>query len=88
LELFEEQDDRYKSQVIDRDTKVLAVEASSGREWYRWADDVLSINSFGASAPADRLFEKFGFTIGGIKSRACKLMGVENRRVTINGYEF
>ena len=87
FDLFDEQPLEYKEAVIDKNTKVLAVEAARGLELYKYADDVLGMNSFGASAPADKLFEKFGFTIANIKARACKLLGVENRKVTIKGEE-
>ena len=76
-ELFDEQDDEYKASVIDKNTKVLAVEASSGLEWYKYSDEVLCVNSFGASAPADRLFKHFGFTIKGIKQKVFDMVGKE-----------
>ena len=88
FDLFLEQDKEYQEAVINPDTKVLAVEAARGLEYYKFADDVLGMESFGASAPANELFEKFGFTIGNIKARACKLLGVENKPVTINGKEY
>lgn len=81
LDLFNEQDEAYKKTVIDPSTKVLAVEAATATEYYRYADAVLGMDSFGASAPAGELFKKFGFTIKGIKQRACELMGVENKIV-------
>jgi len=77
FDLFVEQDKEYIDKVIDPDTKVLAVEAASGNEWYRFADDVLCMDSFGASAPANELFKKFGFTIKGIKQKAMALMEKE-----------
>lgn len=83
LDLFNEQDAAYKAAVIDPNTKVLAVEAATGTEYYRYADDVLGMESFGASAPAEQLFEKFGFTQEGIMKRACQLMGVEYREVEL-----
>ncbi|MEA3418096.1 MAG: transketolase [Campylobacterota bacterium] len=83
LDLFNEQDASYKARVVSPDTKVLAVEAATATEYYRYADDVLGMESFGASAPADLLFEKFGFTIEGIMRRACKLMDVEYKEVEI-----
>jgi transketolase len=76
-ELFDEQDDEYKASVIDKNTKVLAVEASSGLEWYKFADEVLCMSSFGASAPADKLFKHFGFTIKGIKQKVFDMVGKE-----------
>ncbi|NEW59940.1 transketolase [Sulfurovum sp. bin170] len=83
LDLFNEQDAEYRARVVDRDTKVLAVEAATATEYYRYADDVLGMESFGASAPAELLFEKFGFTIEGVMRRACALMDVEYRAVDL-----
>jgi len=83
LDLFNEQDDEYKKAVIDPNTKVLAVEAGTATEYYRYADDVLCMESFGASAPADKLFEKFGFTNEGVMKRACALMNVEYKPVDL-----
>jgi len=83
LDLFNEQDSRYKSKVINPATKVLAVEAATAIEYYRYADDVLGMESFGASAPADLLFERFGFTIQGIIKRACELMDIEYRLIDL-----
>lgn len=75
LDLFNEQDSAYKAKVINANTKVLAVEASSAVEYWRYADDVLCMEGFGASAPAELLFEKFGFTADNIVNRARKLIG-------------
>jgi len=83
LDLFNEQDADYKAGVIDPNTKVLAVEAARATEYYRYADDVLGMEGFGASAPAGELFEKFGFTIQNITKRACDLMGAEYRVVDL-----
>jgi transketolase len=82
FDLFNEQDDTYKAEVVDPKTKVLAVEAATATEYYRYADDVLGMETFGASAPAEQLFEKFGFTEENIMRRACKLMGVEYKDVS------
>ncbi|BDY13241.1 transketolase [Hydrogenimonas cancrithermarum] len=74
-ELFCEQDKAYIDTVIDPNTKVLAIEAASGNEWYRFADDVLGMNSFGASGKAGDLFEHFGFTIPSVIERVKALLG-------------
>ncbi len=87
LDLFNEQSAEYKAKVIDPATKVLAVEASSATEYYRYADDVICMESFGASAPAELLFEKFGFTIENIMQRSCALMGVEYKSIEIGQCE-
>ncbi len=75
FELFNEQESSYHDKVIDKSTKVLAVEAASGIEWYRYADDVLGMNHFGASGDANILFKEFGFTIKGIKQRVFDMLG-------------
>ena len=75
FELFNEQDKSYKMEVLDPATKVLAVEAGSGIEWYRYADEVLGMDSFGASGDANILFEEFGFTIKGIKEKVFAMIG-------------
>jgi transketolase len=77
FDLFVEQSKEYIKSVIKAETKVLAVEAGAGVEWYRFADDVVGMNRFGASGPANKLFEKFGFTSENVVKRACKLLGVE-----------
>ena len=41
---------------------VIAVEAATGYEWYKFADAVYGMNSFGASGKANELFDHFGFT--------------------------
>ncbi|SFV67666.1 Transketolase [hydrothermal vent metagenome] len=83
LDLFNEQDKAYRETVIDPATTVLAVEAATATEYYRYADDVLGMESFGASAPADLLFEKFGFTVQNITKRACGLVDAEYRYIEL-----
>ncbi len=76
MELFLEQDCAYQETVFDPKTKVLAIEAASALEWYRFADDVISMeNRFGASGPGDVLFKEFGFTIQNVVERVKKLLG-------------
>jgi len=74
-DLFVEQSKDYIDTVIDKNTKVLAVEAAAGNEWYRFADEVIGMNRFGASAPANLLFEKFGFSVENIGKKACEMIG-------------
>ena len=65
-DLFIEQGASYISCIVKQGTKTVAIEAARGLEWYRFADTVISMDSFGASAPADQLFEKFGFSVDSI----------------------
>ncbi len=62
FDLFIEQDKAYMDAVIKPGTKTVAIEAARGMEWYKLANELINMNSFGASAPAGQLFEKFGFT--------------------------
>lgn len=66
MDLFEQQSDDYKESVLPRSVrKRVAVEALSGFGWERYTGldgAVISMQSFGASAPAGLLFKKFGFT--------------------------
>jgi len=68
FDLFIEQDASYIESIIKPQSKKIAIEAARGMEWYKLADEVIAMNSFGASAPAAQLFEKFGFTSEAIVS--------------------
>lgn len=65
-DLFIEQDKSYIDEMIAPNTKKVAIEAARGLEWYRLADEVIGMDSFGASAPAGQLFEKFGFSVDAV----------------------
>ena len=69
FDLFIEQDASYINEIIPEGTKTVAIEAARGLEWYRLADTVIAMDSFGASAPAAQLFEKFGFTVDSIMEK-------------------
>jgi len=68
FDLLIEQDKAYLDSIIKTD-KVVAIEAARGLEWYRFADEVISMETFGASAPAGQLFEKFGFSAEAIAAK-------------------
>ena len=76
FDLFVEQEKAYIDTVIDPKTKVFAIEASAGNEWYRFADEVIGMKRFGASAPADLLFKKFGLTADAVTEKVCATLGV------------
>lgn len=66
IEEFERQTPEYKESVLPRAVKArVCVEAASHFAWYKYAGDcgeVVAMNSFGVSAPANVAFEHFGFT--------------------------
>jgi len=65
-DLFIEQEESYIDSIIKPETKKVAIEAARGLEWYKLADRIIGMDSFGASAPAEELFDKFGFTVENI----------------------
>jgi transketolase len=73
-ELFEAQSDAYHARVLPEDVPTLAVEAGVGFGWERYADDVVSIEHFGASAPGKVVLEKFGYTPENVAQRARDLL--------------
>lgn len=66
MDLFEQQSAEYKESVLPKDVRArVAVEALSSFGWGRYVGldgATVCMESFGASAPAAQLFEKFGFT--------------------------
>ncbi|GMA15635.1 transketolase [Deinococcus metallilatus] len=66
MEVFRQQDASYKASVLTPGVKRVAIEAASPMPWYEWVGldgAVIGMTTFGASAPAKVLFEKFGFTV-------------------------
>ncbi|MCS7082361.1 MAG: transketolase [Bacteroidetes bacterium] len=61
-ELFEAQPEAYRRAVLPPGVPKLAIEAGSTLGWDRYADAVLGLDRFGASAPQAVLWERFGFT--------------------------
>jgi transketolase len=72
--LFELLDDEAQETVLPGDVPTLAVEAAASFGWDRWADDTVSIDHFGASAPGNVLMERFGFTAANVAERARQLL--------------
>ena len=66
MDLFEQQSKEYKEEVLPSNvTKRVAVEAAADFGWGRYVGldgAYVTMQSFGASAPAAKLFEKFVFT--------------------------
>lgn len=66
MDLFEQQSEEYKESILPKDVRArVAVEALSSFGWGRYVGldgATVCMESFGASAPANLLFEKFGFT--------------------------
>ena len=55
----------------------LAVEAGVSLGWDRYADDVVAIDHYGASAPGGMVMREFGFTPENVAARAREMLGLE-----------
>ena len=69
MDLFEQQDDAYRADLLPRDVPIVSIEAGSTQGWERYTGRSglnIGIDRFGASAPAKDLFAKFGFTADAI----------------------
>jgi transketolase len=75
FDLLCEQDKNYIDTIINPKTTVIAIEAATAIEYYKFADFVIGMDSFGASAPANKLFDKYGFTIDKLKIKIKNLLG-------------
>lgn len=77
-ELFADQNKDYQDKVLPPGvTARLAVEAGVTQGWEKWvgaAGKILGMDGYGASAPAEILFEKYGFTAENVMSAAKSLV--------------
>jgi len=76
FELFEQQDAAYQASVIGRGTVRVAVEAAIRQGWERFIGEdggFVGMTGFGASAPAEVLYDRFGITaeavVAAVKAR-------------------
>lgn len=78
MDLFEEQTQKYRDSVLPNAVRArVAVEAGSSYSWGRYIgiDGVtVTMDSFGASAPADKLFTIYGFTVENVIAAVKKTM--------------
>ncbi|HET9495221.1 MAG TPA: transketolase C-terminal domain-containing protein, partial [Chloroflexia bacterium] len=78
-ELFEEQDQSYRDEVLPPDVKKrISIEASAPMGWHQWVGDegsIIGVETYGASAPAEIIFEKYGFTVDNVVQHGLAVMG-------------
>ncbi|WP_304324824.1 transketolase [Corynebacterium frankenforstense] len=74
MDWFAEQDQAYIDEVLPPAvTARVSVEAGIAMPWYRWLGQrgrAVSLEHYGASAPAAELFERFGFTVDAVHDAA------------------
>ncbi|WP_313363619.1 transketolase [Mixta calida] len=77
-DLFDKQDAAYRESVLPSTvTARVAVEAGIADYWYKYVGlngAIVGMTTFGESAPADKLFAEFGFTVENIVSHAEALL--------------
>ena len=77
-EIFAAQPQAYRDEVLPKPIRTrIAIEAGVTLGWERWVGSdgaCLGIDHFGASAPAETLFEKFGLTAARIVETAKRLL--------------
>jgi transketolase len=77
-ELFRKQEKSYQELVLNpKIKKRLSVEAGVAQGWREWVGDkgiILSIDRFGASAPAGRIYEEFGLTVDDVIRKSEELL--------------
>ncbi|WP_296186456.1 transketolase [Pseudomonas sp. UBA1879] len=76
--VFEAQDPLYKQSVLPLEVSArIAIEAAHADYWYKYVGlegRVIGMTTFGESAPANLLFEEFGFTLENVISTAEELL--------------
>lgn len=77
-ELFEAQSAEYKEAVLPKDVRArIAIEAGISMGWEKYTGfdgDIIALDHFGASAPAQILFKEFGFSVDNVVARAKTLL--------------
>ena len=83
-ELFEEQDESYRRRVLPNGPVRVGIEAASRFGWDRWLSGqggkreksgFVGMQGFGASAPAEVLYEQFGITAQAVADKVKALLG-------------
>jgi transketolase len=72
VERYLAQDESYRSSVVPTNSKKVSIEAGITTGWERIVGGngiTIGLDHFGASAPAEVLAEKFGFTVGAVRAR-------------------
>ncbi|MEX3070474.1 transketolase [Vibrio alginolyticus] len=77
-EVFDQQSPEYKESVLPSAvTARIAIEAGIADFWYKYVGfggQVIGMTTFGESAPADQLFDMFGFTVENVVATANELL--------------
>ena len=73
-DLLDQQDEAYLDTIFPPGIPVVACEMGSSFGWERWADLAVTVDTWGASGPAEQLFEEYGFTPESVAEAALMLL--------------
>ncbi|MCQ9049121.1 transketolase [Vibrio diabolicus] len=77
-DVFDAQSAQYQQHVLPTNvTNRIAIEAGIRDYWFKYAGlqgEIIGMTSFGESAPADQLFEMYGFTVANVVDTAKRMM--------------
>lgn len=62
MHLFDQQTKKYQKQILPANKRKFAIEMGSSMPWFKYANYVYGIDTFGISAPGDVAMELYGFT--------------------------
>jgi transketolase len=74
-ELFRAQPAAARERILPRGLPAVSVEAAAPTGWHEFADDVVGLTRFGASAPAPTIYRHLGFTPENVADHVRRLMG-------------
>ena len=77
-EAYDSQDQAYRDSVLTPGVKRVAIEAGVAQSWYKYVGldgGIVAMKTFGESAPADKLFNEFGFTLDNVVATAKAVLG-------------
>ncbi|HEU4740708.1 MAG TPA: transketolase [Meiothermus sp.] len=75
-EAFERQPQEYRDSVLPRSLLTVSVEAGTPLGWERYADRVVGLERFGASAPYPTVYQNLGFTKERVADEVKALLGI------------
>ena len=78
VDIFEKQSKEYKESILPKNkAKRIAIEAASSFGWHKYTGlegQVISIDTFGESAPAGIIFKKYGFAVENLVNQAKQML--------------
>jgi transketolase len=72
---FEAQSAEYRTSVVRRDVRSVAIEAGATLGWYKYVDEALGIDTFGMSAPASYIFDYLNISVDALVAHVMETVG-------------